>query len=128
MSGRWLIVGTVVLVMLGAGVLLYGLITSGSADPVASLEALQEERVIYLEEHHVFLVLDDGEPLALSDDAQHVGDRVEYCESSQMFESPAHNEKFDIRGYITTGGPRRADSIAIPFGSKARVCTSNWMS
>jgi len=106
MIGRWLIIATVVLVALGATALLYGLATSGSASPgpVISLERLEEEKVLYLEDHDVFLVFNDGDPLALSDDAQHLGDRVEFCGSSQMFESPAHGEKFDIHGSYY-GGP-----------------------
>lgn len=109
MLGRWLIVATVVLGTLGAAALLYGLATSGSATPdaIASLDRLEEERVIYLEDDHVFLVFNDGDPLALADDAQHLGDRVEFCESSQMFESPAHGEKFDIEGSYY-GGPARS--------------------
>lgn len=71
-----------------------------------ALEALEERRVIYLEDEHVFLVFNHGKPLALSDDAQHIGDRVEFCESSQMFESAAHGEKFDLCGYYY-GGPGR---------------------
>lgn len=73
-------------------------------DPVASLSELQEREVLLLEEHSIFLVYNDGDPLALSADAQHVGDQVEFCESSQMFFSPAHGEMFDIRGYYY-GGP-----------------------
>jgi nitrite reductase/ring-hydroxylating ferredoxin subunit len=106
MLGKWLVVATVVLVTLGVSALLYGLTTSGSASPgpLVSLEQLEEEEVIYLQDHDLFLVFNDGDPLALSDDAQHLGDRVEFCESSQMFESPAHGEKFDIHGSYY-GGP-----------------------
>lgn len=115
MLGRWLIVAIAVLVTLGAGALLYGLTTSGSASagPVVSLERLEEERVIHLKDDHVFLVFNDGDPLALSDDAQHLGDRVEFCESSQMFESPAHGEKFDIQGSYY-GGPARSGLDRFP--------------
>ena len=60
--------------------------------------------MLFLKQHAVFLVYNDGDPLALHADAQHVGDQVEFCESSRMFESPAHGEKFDIRGYYY-GGP-----------------------
>jgi Rieske Fe-S protein len=90
-------------VVLGVAVVI-GIATSGGPGPVASLEDLREREVLFLDQHDAFLVYNDGDPLALSDDAQHVGDRVEFCESSQMFESPAHGEKFDIRGYYF-GGP-----------------------
>jgi len=96
-TGVVAVVGTAVLVSIAA---------NDDPDPVASLEDLQEQEVLFLEEHHIFLVYNDGDPLALSDDAQHVGDRVEFCTSSQMFESPAHGEKFDIRGHYF-GGPAR---------------------
>ena len=106
MSGRVLIIAVIVLVVVvGVGIVI-GLATTGGSNPVASLEDLRAQRVVFLDGHHIFLVYNDGEVLALSDDAQHVGDRVEFCESSQMFESPAHGEKFDIRGYYY-GGPAR---------------------
>ncbi len=80
-----------------------GIATTGGPNPVASLEELREEEVLLLDEHDIYLVYNDGQPLALSSDAQHVGDDVEFCRSSQMFESPAHGEKFDIRGYYCAG-------------------------
>jgi nitrite reductase/ring-hydroxylating ferredoxin subunit len=92
------------LVVLIGTAILFGLASNGASDPVASLDVLRAREVILLEEQHIFLVYNDGGPLALSDDAQHVGDRVQFCESSQMFESPAHGEKFDIRGNYF-GGP-----------------------
>jgi nitrite reductase/ring-hydroxylating ferredoxin subunit len=96
-------VAIALVVALGAAFVI-GIATNGGAEPVASLEALREQDVLFLEEHHIFLVFNDGDPLALSDDAQHVGDRVEFCRSSQMLESQAHGEKFDIRG-LYYGGP-----------------------
>jgi Rieske Fe-S protein len=83
-----------------------GIATTGGPNPVASLEELREEEVLFLDEHDIYLVYNDGQPLALSSDAQHVGDDVEFCRSSQMFESPAHGEKFDIRGYYYAGPAR----------------------
>lgn len=53
----------------------------------------------------MFLVYNDEEVLALSDDAQHLpGEHTEWCESSQMFETPTHGEKFDRLGNYY-GGP-----------------------
>jgi Rieske Fe-S protein len=104
MRTRVLVLAVIALVVVvGAGVVI-GIATSGDSDAVASLEDLREREVLFLEEQQIFLVYNDGEPLALSDDAQHVGDRVEFCSSSHMFESAAHGEKFDIRGYYF-GGP-----------------------
>jgi Rieske Fe-S protein len=107
MTGRWLIVGVTSLVVVGGGAFLFGIATSDSEDAVASLESLEDRGVIHLEDDHVFLVFNDGKPIALSDDAQHVGDRVEFCESSQMFESPAHGEKFDLWGLYYAGPAQR---------------------
>lgn len=105
MPGRFLIYAVAALVVALGLALALGLATSVvGPEPLASLEELREREVIFLDEHHIFLVYNEGEPLALSDDAQHVGDRVEFCESSQMFESPAHGEKFDILGHYY-GGP-----------------------
>ena len=76
--------------------------------PLASVERVKKERVVFIEKHGVFLVSFRGELLALSDSAQHIGplDVVEFCPTSELFESPAHGEKFDIRGYYF-GGPAR---------------------
>lgn len=75
--------------------------------PLASLSGLRDKQVIEVEEEDLFLVYNDGEPLALSDDPQHLeGEHTEWCESSQMFETPAHGEKFDRRG-IYFAGPAR---------------------
>jgi nitrite reductase/ring-hydroxylating ferredoxin subunit len=113
MTGRWLVAGSLALLVLAGSAIAYGLISSDSLDAVASLEALEDEGVIHLKDLHVFLVYNDGDLLALSDDAQHAGDRVEFCESSQMFESPAHGEKFDIQGYYY-GGPARRGLAQYP--------------
>lgn len=75
---------------------------------VATMEELEERGVIEVADHDLFVVWNDGEPLALSADAQHVpNELVVWCESSGMFESPAHGEKFDSRGFYY-GGPARA--------------------
>jgi nitrite reductase/ring-hydroxylating ferredoxin subunit len=104
MPGRRVIVALVVLVIAGGAAFVLGIATSNPSAPVVSLESLREQQVIHLEEQHLFLVYNDGSPLALSDDAQHLGDRVVFCDSSQMFESGAHGERFDIEGRYF-GGP-----------------------
>ncbi|MDQ3646399.1 MAG: Rieske 2Fe-2S domain-containing protein [Actinomycetota bacterium] len=110
MAGRFLIFGVIGLVLIGGTAIAIGIATSDSSDvragdPVASMDVLQEREVLFLEDHHVFLVLNEGEPLALSDDPQHLeGEHTEWCESSQMFETPTHGEKFDRRGNYY-GGP-----------------------
>lgn len=72
-----------------------------------TLEDLEEQEVVEFSEHDLFVVWNDGDPLVLSSDAQHLGDDVVWCESSGLFESPAHGEKFDSRGFYY-GGPARA--------------------
>lgn len=105
MPGRLLLLSSLLLAALIPAVLAFGLFTSDDPEgPVVSMGDLQEQEVIHLIEDHVIFVYNDGEPLALSDDAQHVGDRVIFCETSRLFESPAHGEAFDIRGYYF-GGP-----------------------
>jgi Rieske Fe-S protein len=95
------ILGAVMLVML-----VLAITNSGDKNgPLASVSELQDEDVIYFEDQHLFLVYNDGDPLALSDDPQHLsGEHTEWCESSQMFEAPTHGEKFDRRGNYY-GGP-----------------------
>lgn len=98
----------VLLVVVGAGIAIgFATTDARSMDPFTSLEELQEREVMFFADHHVYLVYNDGDPIALSDDAQHVGDTVEYCPSSQMFESRAHGEKFDILGRYFAGPARR---------------------
>lgn len=97
-------IGAFVVFVIALGIAFASGAWTAGEDPVASLRQLQEQEVLFLEQHAAFLVYNQGDPLALSADAQHVGDEVEFCESSQMFESPAHGEKFDIRGYYY-GGP-----------------------
>ena len=105
MSGRLLLGASLLLSALIAAAMVFGFMTSGDPETVSvSFEDLQEQEVIYLEKEHVFVVFNETEPLALSDDSQHVGDTVIFCESSRLFESPAHGEKFDIRGRYF-GGP-----------------------
>ncbi len=105
MSGRPPIVAAIALVVIvGAGVVI-GLATTSGPDAVASLETLRQREVLFLDEYDIFLVYNRGDPLALSDDAQHLeGEHTEWCESSQLFETPTHGEKFDRRGNYY-GGP-----------------------
>lgn len=51
----------------------------------------------------LFVVATEGEFLALSDDARHVGDRVLYCARDSTFFSPAHGERFDRLGRYVAG-------------------------
>lgn len=102
MAGRWLIYTTATLIAVVSIAILIATTVGPYAE--ASLETLREERVIFLEEHHIFLVYNDGDPLALSDDAQHLdGEHTEWCERSQLFQTPTHGETFDRRGYYYSG-------------------------
>ena len=98
---RRLVLGIAVL-LIGVGVGLAIALTKSPSGPppVATLPELRERQVIRLDDHRGFLVYNGGNPLAMSDDAQHLGggDRVVFCRSSEMFESPAHGEKFDLAG------------------------------
>lgn len=82
-----------------------GLATTTAPRPLTSLAELQDRRVMFFDDHDLFLVHFGGRILALDADAQHLDDdNVIYCETSELFESPAHGETFDIRGYYF-GGP-----------------------
>ena len=101
-----LVLATVVLV---AAIVVFGAIglaTTTAPRPLTSLADLEERKVMFFDEHDLFLIYLDDRVLALDADAQHLGDDVIYCETSHLFESPAHGEKFDIRGYYF-GGPGR---------------------
>lgn len=103
-AGRGLIFATSALIVVVGGAFLFGIASSNGPDPVASLEQLREREVLFLDEHNVFLVYNEGELLALSGDPQHLeGEHTEWCESSRMFETPTHGEKFDRRGNYYAG-------------------------
>ncbi|MEA2451306.1 MAG: hypothetical protein QOG04_16 [Actinomycetota bacterium] len=111
MNRRGLVATSIILVILLMGAFGIGLATSGEGsidNPIASLEVLMEKGVLEvpLPPDGGFLVYDQGEVLALSAHAQHVPgtENVVFCPSSQLFESPLHGEKFDIRGNYF-GGP-----------------------
>jgi Rieske Fe-S protein len=84
-----------------------GLWGTGIGEPAVALEEVRDKGVVFMDEHDLYVVWDEGELIALSADAQHTGDAVLFCRSSGMFESPAHGEKFDRRGYYY-GGPARS--------------------
>ena len=106
MAGRSLLFATIALGLLLSAAIMIGLATSsGGESPLATIDELRDASVLHLEDEHVFLVYNDGDPLALSDDAQHLdGEHTLWCESSQMFETPTHGEKFTDLGYYY-GGP-----------------------
>lgn len=106
MARRGLIFATIALVLVTGAAIIYGFATSsGGPAPQASLDDVRNQGVVYLEVDHVFLVYNDGNVLALSDDAQHMdGESTQWCESSQMFETPTHGEKFTDLGHYY-GGP-----------------------
>lgn len=79
-----------------------------------SVEDLEARKVVEFGQHEVFIVWNEGDPLVLSSDAQHLGDDVVWCESSQLFESPAHGEKFDGRGFYYAG-PGRSGMGRYPY-------------
>ena len=108
-SGSKLVLAFGTLALVGLVIATVSFFSSGDEDgAVASLTSLEEQGVIHFEEEHIFLVFNEGEPLALSDDPQHLaGEYVEWCESSQMFEAPTHGEKFDRLGNYYAGPAAR---------------------
>lgn len=108
MRERALILATIALFSAIGMVAVVGFVTGAASNPTVSLEELREQDVIFLEEHDIYVVYNEGDPLALSNDAQHMEmDFVVFCPSSQLFESPQHGEKFDKRGFYFAGPARR---------------------
>ena len=119
---RFFLIGSATVVLI-AGVALYAIFSTG--DPAATgeghrvslttLDELEEIGVVEVPEHNLFVVYNDGDPLVLSAYAQHVpGELVIWCERSQLFESPAHGEKFDSRGFYY-GGPARSGLARLEY-------------
>lgn len=102
-------IGIFVVLVIGLGVC--SVLTMTPPDPVgervASVKDVQEAGVLAVPTPRIFL-LDDGEILALSWRSPHLGDRMSFCESAQVFYSPAHGETFDRRG-IYMSGPAPGD-------------------
>ena len=109
MAGRSLLFATTGLVLVLSAALIFGLVSSSRGEgPVTTLDELREAGVLHLEDEQAFLLYNNGNPLALSDDAQHLdGEHTLWCESSQMFETPTHGEKFDNLGYYYAGPAQR---------------------
>lgn len=110
MGGRALTYGVVGLVALVIVAGFLGVARTGgdpTTGPVASLERLRAEKIMFVEELDLYLVYNDGDPLALSADAQHLGDDVVFCRKAHMFWSPFHGEMFDERGFYYAGPARR---------------------
>ena len=111
MTGRGLLFASLALAGMVLAAVIYGIATTHSADDgeiELSLADVEDAGVLQIDRAvDVYVVYNDGDPVALSADAQHVGDAVVFCESSQLFESPAHGEKFDILGYYYAGPAAR---------------------
>lgn len=79
---------------------------------VASLEALEENEVIYVPPVQVFLVHADP-PLALSAVSSHLDEPIAYCREASTFMELAHGSKWDRFGYYLDGpAPRGMDRVA----------------
>ena len=109
---RWLIFAAVAVVVVPVTFA----IRRGAADGyvrVATVQAVEAQDVIYLEDLRVFLVDTGSTPLALLQKSSHLGDPVLYCESSQTFVE-VHDSKWDRNGYYLGGpGPRGLDHVQV---------------
>ena len=80
---------------------------------VATMQAVEAQDVMYLEDLRVFLVDTRDTPLALLQKSSHLGDPVLYCESSQTFVE-RHAATWDRNGYYLAGpGPRGLDHVQV---------------
>ena len=105
---RSLVVSFMALLAAIAAMAAFGLATTRDDSIVhASLDDLRVDLVQFLPDQDIFLVYNDGDPLALHADAQHLNHDVEWCEQAEMFMAPAHGEMFDPRGYYYAGPAQR---------------------
>lgn len=117
-NSRRLTLASGFLAVLIVGAAMAALIRSGApVTPLVTVDEVRDEGVVFIEKHDLFVVWNDGDPLALSSDAQHIGDQVLFCPSSGLFESPSHGEKFDKRGYYI-GGPAQRGLGGFPVRSE----------
>jgi hypothetical protein len=111
----WLI-ALVIGMIVGAGVT--GLLSADSRPGpgwhrIASMSELRNEEVLTVDGSGVILVLDRGEPIALSAlDGR--GQPVVYCETSGWFQDVNHGSQFDRLGHYALGpAPRGLDRFAV---------------
>lgn len=110
------IVALVVAVLVGAGI---GFLVAPNDTPgapwqrIASMSELRSESVLAVDGSGVILVLDRGEPIALSAlDGR--GQPVVYCETSGWFQDVNHGSQFDQLGRYALGpAPRGLDRFAV---------------
>ena len=103
------LVSVVAILLLALTVVLWPRQDGPTTEVVAgTVNEIVTSQVVYLEGPGVFVVATEAGFLALSDDSRHVGDRVLYCHSNDMFTSPAHGELFDRLGRYF-GGPADGD-------------------
>ena len=110
------IVGLVVGVLAGAGI---GFLVAPNDTPrppwqrIASMSQLRSETVLTVDGSGVILVLDRGEPIALSA-LDPRGQPVVYCETSGWFQDVNHGSQFDRLGHYALGpAPRGLDRFAV---------------
>jgi len=83
-----------------------------------SVAVVEDQTVVYLEEHGVFVVSVDGEVIALDDDAKHgENETVVACRPGRYFVDWRHGAKWDLAGRYLAG-PGYADLDRYPV-SKA---------
>lgn len=106
---RIAIVFFVVVAILAVAVVLFLWPPEDSTDvAIGTVAEIEASRVVYVQQHRLYVVATEDGFIALSDDGRHVGDRVLLCRSNGTFSSPAHGEMFDPQGrYI--GGPAAGD-------------------
>jgi hypothetical protein len=69
-----------------------------------TLNDLRARRIEYFPEIETFVIAPAGEdPYALAAESPHLGERLLLCRTSGWFFSPAHGEKFDLRGNYELG-------------------------
>ena len=85
-------------------------------DVLRNLEQ-QEPAPLYFPEGKFYLLLNSGEEfgiLALFQKCSHLGCRVPYCPSSELFECPCHSAAFNRAGEVLAG-PARAGMWRFPI-------------
>ena len=81
---------------------------------VGSIEDVRSQGVVLLPEVPAYIVANPLQaPIALLARSPHLGERVNYCQSSTWFEDPLHGDKFDRFGnYMLGPAPRGLDRLA----------------
>lgn len=98
----------------------FGIVRDASASPgpdwvrVGSTQQVNGSHVTFVASIPAYVVSTSDGLIGLYARDPHLGEPIEYCQSSGYFEDPSHGSKFDLMGYYALGpAPHGLDRLAV---------------